>query len=201
MNHTQQLEQLIKLQNLISNFAQIRRTVFHKNGAAENDVEHSYTLALAAWLLSRNHDDLDTDKCIKYALVHDLPEILAGDTDIYDQSDFQQSKQSREMNAIIKLEIDYPELTDLIDVIKKYEMRVDRESKFVYCLDKLTPIILNLTANGLGWQRHEPRITLDQLRSAKDKKIALDPNVEKIYLELIKILEKRPELFENGEKK
>jgi putative hydrolase of HD superfamily len=51
----------------------------------ENSAEHSWHLAIAALLLSEYaNQPVDTSRVIRMALVHDLVEIDAGDTFIYD---------------------------------------------------------------------------------------------------------------------
>lgn len=50
----------------------------------ESIAAHSYGVALLAWVLSKGKD-LDSEKMIKMALVHDLGEALAGDLTPYDK--------------------------------------------------------------------------------------------------------------------
>ncbi len=53
---------------------------------AENDAEHSWHLALMAFLLEEYaNDKVDVAKVMKMVLVHDLVEIDAGDTYAYDE--------------------------------------------------------------------------------------------------------------------
>ena len=195
----EQLRELIKLQNLLSEFAEISRVVFHKSRKAENDAEHSLTLALAAWHLARENPKLDLEKVIKYALIHDLPEIFAGDTDIFDDNNLP-SKHLREKEARAKLRQDYPEFVEFWDLCDEYEKRNNDESKFVYYLDKVMPIILNFTSDGYGWKKHDQKLNIEKLRAIKDEKVKHSPEIERIYLELVKILEKKPELFDDSQK-
>lgn len=192
---TKQLEQLIQLQSLLSEFAAIKRVVLHKHGEAENDPEHSYTLALAAWFLTHEDDNLDTDTCIRYALVHDLIEVFAGDTDVFDDTDIMKSKAKREAAAIQKLSDEYPSFNEFVEYIKRYEERADEESRFVYALDKIMPIILTYTADGMGWKKHSKSIRLADLRAVKDDKVKIHPKVNQIYVELVAVLDAHPELF------
>ena len=193
----EQLRELIKLQNLLSEFAEISRVVFHKSRKAENDAEHSFTLALAAWHLARENSKLDLEKVIKYALIHDLPEIFTGDTDIFDSENLS-SKRLREKEARAKLRQNYPEFIEFWNLCDEYEKRNNDESKFVYCLDKVMPIILNFTSDGYGWKKHNQKLNVEKLRATKDEKVKYSPEIEQIYLELMKILEKKPELFDNS---
>lgn len=52
----------------------------------ENDAEHSFSLAIAAAVLSEySNEPVDVLKVIKMVLVHDAVEIYAGDTYCYDE--------------------------------------------------------------------------------------------------------------------
>ena len=63
-----------------------RMTKIHDGSRRENDAEHSWHLALMAFLLSEysKEDDIDILKVMKMCLVHDIVEIDAGDTFCYD---------------------------------------------------------------------------------------------------------------------
>ena len=79
------LKNIIKFVNLLNKFRQVER-VIHSNGKdrMENDVEHSYQLAMLSWyIISTNNLDLNLDLILKYSLVHDLVEVYAGDTYVY----------------------------------------------------------------------------------------------------------------------
>ncbi|HEX2282866.1 MAG TPA: HD domain-containing protein, partial [Thermomicrobiales bacterium] len=50
----------------------------------ESVADHSWGVALLAWALSSERDDLDGNRVLLLGLVHDLPEALAGDTTPFD---------------------------------------------------------------------------------------------------------------------
>ncbi len=138
-------DELMKLAGLVRlthRFQQIRRTNLAADGDRENDAEHSYQLALVAWYL--NHLlklGFDIGKLVSYALMHDLAEVYAGDVDPYYSSQAEiNAKEKKEREAIRTLESGFPELAG---TIRQYEDRKDKESKFVYALDKLL-VFLNI---------------------------------------------------------
>ena len=55
------------------------RHAYKSNGLLESVAEHSWRLCLMTMLLSETIEDIDRNKCLKMALIHDLPEIFAGD--------------------------------------------------------------------------------------------------------------------------
>ncbi len=50
----------------------------------ESSADHSWSLALFAWLIACTREDLDANRVLLLALVHDLPEALAGDATPFD---------------------------------------------------------------------------------------------------------------------
>src|SRR3989344_2250729 len=69
----------------------------------ENDVEHSYQLAMVAWyLIDRHKLRLNKEKVFMYALAHDLVEVYAGDTFTFDKKG-NDTKHDREKKALEKI--------------------------------------------------------------------------------------------------
>src|SRR4051812_31121838 len=63
----------------------IRRTYLINEKRNENTAEHSWHLAVAAMVLAEHaNEPVDLAKVLKMALIHDIVEIDAGDTFIYD---------------------------------------------------------------------------------------------------------------------
>ena len=48
---------------------------------AESSADHSWGVALLAWLLACDRPDLNRDRVLLLGLVHDLPEAVAGDAE------------------------------------------------------------------------------------------------------------------------
>lgn len=132
---------------------------------------------------------------IKYALVHDLVEIYAGDTFIYSTDEaLLNSQTKREQAAAARLTEEFPEFADLHLLIARYERRADKESKFVYALDKVLPVLNIYLDNGRTWKKKG--ITLQMLVDAKQSKAAVSSAVAGYFRELVTLLkEHEKQLF------
>lgn len=123
----------------------------------ENDAEHSFSLALfAAVLAEYSNEPLDVLKTMKMVLVHDIVEIDAGDTYCYDSAG-NSTKAERE-NAAAKrlfglLPKDFEE--EFLGLWREFEERKTPESKFANVMDRIQPLLLNLSRDGLSWQEHD----------------------------------------------
>ena len=162
----------------------------------ENDAEHSFSLGIAAICLGPLIDEqLDITLVSIYALIHDLAEIYAGDTPVYAGPEARASKEVREKTARVELNrrfgARFPWLTRHID---NYVSMEDRESKFVYALDKILPHAMVIIA-----KYHPARPTLTAYKEteliAREKIAAAYPRLSPLFDELCRRYIRTPGLF------
>lgn len=133
-----------------------RQTHILGGDRAENDAEHSWHLALMAFLLDEYaNQEVDTARVMKMVLVHDLVEIYAGDTYAYDEGG-NASKREREVKAAEKLFALLPEdqgafLRGLWDEFEAYGTP---EALYAHTLDNFQPLMLNAANGGADWKSH-----------------------------------------------
>ncbi|MEU0884459.1 HD domain-containing protein [Lentzea sp. NPDC005914] len=133
----------------------------------ENDAEHSWHLALMVMVLAEYADEpIDVGHTIKLVVVHDLVEIYAGDTPIYD-TELGKSQQAREEAAAGKLFGILPEDSgrQLRALWDEFEARRTPEARFAKAMDRLQPLLLNWMAKGGTWRT--PGVTADAVRGRK----------------------------------
>lgn len=190
------INRLIELQRLLVAFSQVDRKTHRQHAGKfihENDTEHSYNLAMTAWYLSQWFPELNKNLVIQYALAHDLVEIHAGDTNAFGSSEELASKEQREAEAFKQLQAEWPDFSDMSQTIHAYEQRQDAESKFIYALDKIMPMMLIYIHEGYTWQTEG--ITVDMLYKVKIEKVKLSPEILPYFEQLHKLLLARPDLI------
>jgi putative hydrolases of HD superfamily len=159
----------------------------------ENDVEHSYTVAMLAWHLNTKHSlGLDMERVFKYALAHDVVEAYAGDTYLFDEEG-RKSKKEREARAQERIAKEFPEFPELHAAIASYEQREDLESVFVNEVDKVIPVITNYLQGGQSWR--EMGTDPDKLFDNKRGLINKYPEVREILEQIITELDSRRDEF------
>lgn len=186
------LEALLSFSKLTADLGKIERALYAPGtDRRENDMEHSYHLAMMAWyVIDSEKLDLDLARVMRYALAHDLVEVYAGDTYFYtDDHELMASKPAREQAAAERLAKEFPEFPKLHEALEAYVRRDSRESRFVYALDKLLPVLRGIEDNGRQW--HEQGVTLDMLTERKAGKVALSPEVQPYYDALVEFLRKQ----------
>lgn len=121
----------------------------------ENSAEHSWHLAMACWAVAQHFNlDVNHEKLLKLALVHDLGEIEAGDTFLY--ADKRSQAHVDERIGVEKLAAmtgnPVPELLTLWD---EQETGDSAESKLLKVVDRLLPFMLNMVTDGGAWTDHQ----------------------------------------------
>jgi putative hydrolase of HD superfamily len=189
------MDRLADLQQMIADFAKVKRVPhLADNGIPENDVEHSFGLALTCWYLHpKIAPDLDLSKVLQYALAHDIVELHAGDTFVFD-TERAASKDAREREAAEQIRKDWPDFLPLVEYTEGYMNKVDAEARFVKAVDKLLPVIMvELGEKNEYWKRHG--ITLSMERDNKVT-IRVSDSVAPYYEMLIEWLDERGNMHE-----
>ena len=203
---SQELTDLLDFLRLMDQFRAIERTIwFNGVEGKERNGEHSFQLAMVCWFIStRNGLGLDTERILRYALVHDLVEVYAGDTPAFPlPEDVQRAilthadKKQREEAALKRLEkewrIQFPEM---IEAIHEYELQGNEEAQFVYAMDKLVASANVFHDGGRAWKRLE--VFFLDVDAYVRPRVSKHPLVEGFYEEFRTILATFPELFHRG---
>lgn len=189
------VERLIDLQKLMVQLSGVDRHVFFPAPLerAENDVEHTYTLTMAAWFLAGYFPELDRDKLIRLALAHDIHEVYSGDTFVYADAATLGTKAAREAAGTAQLKQEWTDFPDLSEAIEEYEQRASAEAKFVYALDKIMVITLNILSEGKAWREHG--VTFEDFETEKEKKVPVSPDIYEYYKKLHTLVIEQSHLF------
>ena len=146
-----------------------RQTHLSENGRNENDAEHSWHMAIMAYLLREYaNEEIDIAKVMLMCLIHDIVEIDAGDTYAYDTESLKTQKM-REDAAKKRIFSMLPEeqKTEFIALFDEFEAYETPEAKFAHVMDNLQPLILNNSNNGSDWRQHG--VTAEQVYKRQSK--------------------------------
>jgi putative hydrolase of HD superfamily len=154
----QQLEkQLALVMELDQLKSVLRRTrVKSAGGREENSAEHSWHVALMAIILEEHANaPVDIARVVKMLLIHDIVEIDAGDTFVYDVV-ASESQQKKELNAAQRLFGMLPQEQgrSLYQLWIEFESAQSADAQFAKALDRLVPMLLNYHNQGQSWQEH-----------------------------------------------
>lgn len=134
-----------------------RRTRLFQSDRHENDAEHSWHLAMMAIVLAGHSDKpVDVLKVVQMVLIHDLVEIDAGDTFIYDTSK-NHTNTEEELIAAKRIFGLLPEkqAQEFLAIWEEFEEGSTHEAKFARAMDRFEPLLQNTSNNGGTWTEYD----------------------------------------------
>jgi putative hydrolases of HD superfamily len=150
----EQIQFLVEIDKLKTIFRQSYITDKSRN---ENDAEHSWHLAVMAILLQEYaNEEIDILRVLKMILIHDLVEIDAGDTFLYDEVG-NADKELRELEAAERIFGLLPndQRDEIFSLWREFEEKKSAEAKYAGALDRLQPLLQNYYTGGLSWKKHQ----------------------------------------------
>ncbi len=155
-------------------FGEVERETRHPDGKRrETDTTHTVMLALVACALAErinnalpdgSADRVNVGQIAQYAIVHDLPEVYAGDTATLRLPTGAETaaKAAREEAAVKLLDARFVPLAPWVSLtLRSYERRLTKESLFVRAVDKIMPKITHVENGAIV--PHSAGMTVDEL--------------------------------------
>lgn len=174
---------ILRFWTLALRLKQVRRQGWIDRGVAhpESSADHSWGVALLAWLLARYRADLNPERVLLLALLHDLPEAIVGDVTPFDElrdaagiiapekfrsapaysDSVQTAKHASERAALESLLAELgPDAAEFIRALwLEYEASQTPESRFVRQIDKLETLL-----QAEDYLSREPHLVIDSFR-------------------------------------
>ena len=157
------------------------------DGRRENTAEHSWHVALMALLLQEHAaTELDMLKVVTMLLIHDIVEIDAGDTWLYDPN--QADKLAAETSAAERLYALLPEAQhhEYLDLWREFEAQASDEARFAAAIDGLQPLLNHL----LTGNTRDGVVAIDQVY---EKKAFIKDHAPHLWELVEKLIEKSVE--------
>lgn len=134
----------------------LRQTLLTDSSRRENSAEHSWHLAMMAFVLAEYAPPgTNLLQAIKMLLIHDIVEIDAGDISCYDvQGNLDKAEREQQAaNRIFGL-LPPDQATELRALWDEFETRTTATAQFAAALDRIQPILHNRQTQGHSWQIH-----------------------------------------------
>ena len=142
-----------------------RRSFLTDGSRRENSAEHSWHLALMAMVLGEHAAaPIDALRVLQMVLLHDIVEIDAGDTFVYDvvgRADKAEHEAIAARRIFGLLPADQAE--QFLALWNEYEAKETPNARFARSLDRLQPLLLNHASGGATWS--ERGITAERVRA------------------------------------
>lgn len=121
----------------------------------ENSAEHSWHVCLCALMLKDYaNEKIDINRVIKMLLIHDLGEIDAGDTIVYDS--FTKDVKDAESSGLYRVLNILPEIKqkEYKKLWEEFEFGNTPDAKYAKAIDRVPPLLHNLHGEGHSWKKH-----------------------------------------------
>ncbi|HAR39704.1 MAG: hypothetical protein A2W86_12225 [Bacteroidetes bacterium GWD2_45_23] len=167
----------------------IRRNHLADDSRRENTAEHTWHTILTALLLfeyAENKHELNLLHIVRMISIHDLVEIEAGDTFMFDV-EANKNKFDRENQAAKKIFtlLPYDQGKQYYDTWLEFEKEETPDAIFAASVDKIMPVLLNTYSKGVSWR--ETNITAEQVHTTL-KVIKKGPKkIQELLEELIRL--------------
>lgn len=132
----------------------LRHTLLIDGSRRENDAEHSWEMSVMAMVLREYFaPGTDISRVIQMLLVHDLVEIYAGDTFVYDEQDTltQAERELRAADVIFGL-LPAHQNQEFRGIWEEFEARQTPESLAAKALDRFQPLFHSYLTEGKNWR-------------------------------------------------
>jgi putative hydrolase of HD superfamily len=130
-----------------------RKTKLFNSDRHENDAEHSWHLSMMVLVLAEHANaPIDILKVLKMVLIHDIVEIDAGDTFLFDTKK-NHINTEEELKAAKRIFGKLPEkqAKEFITIWEEFEAFETPEAKFARSIDHFEPMLQNASNKGGTW--------------------------------------------------
>lgn len=131
----------------------VRKTRLFNSDRHENDAEHSWHLAMMALVLvEHSNEEVDILRVLKMLLIHDIVEIDAGDTFLFDSAK-DHINSDEELVAAERIFGLLPDeqRDEFICIWREFEAGETADAKFAKSMDRFEPVLQNLSNGGGTW--------------------------------------------------
>ena len=123
-------------------------------GRRESVAEHSWRLALLAYLIRDEFPEANMDRVVQMCLVHDLGEAFTGDIPTFEKTRADEAREDRLLRAWVTT-LPEPQRTELSLLFAEMEARTTLEARIYKALDGLEAVIQHNEADISTWAEHE----------------------------------------------
>ena len=144
------INKIFDLAKLSLAFSRTNRVTLHEDGKRlESDTDHTFMLSLISCSLADTFykNNFDLGLVSQFALIHDLVEVYAGDTDTFKNlsDNTKQEKELRERESLIRIEKEFGlEFPYIHKMIERYEAQDSKEARFIKFVDKIMPELTHI---------------------------------------------------------
>lgn len=135
-----EIDTLLKIMGIAERLKCETRHSYTSSGRLESVAEHSFRLAVMAWLLRDEFSDMDMDRVQAMCLFHDFGEAFTGDIPVFEKTEGDGRRESDKVEAMLS---SLPEsaASRLRPLFEEMEELSTPEARLYKALDKIEAVI------------------------------------------------------------
>lgn len=145
---------LLDILHIAERLKDTTRHCYTSGGRPESVAEHSWRVALMAYLLRHQFPEADMDKVIRMCLIHDLGEAFTGDIPTFEKTQEDEITEETLLNRWVD-SLPEPVRSDMQVLYAEMNARDTLESKIYKALDSLEAVIQHNESDISTWIPHE----------------------------------------------
>lgn len=126
------------------------RHSYTSSGRHESVAEHSWRLAMMAYLVGDEFPEVDIDKVIQMCLFHDMGEAVTGDIPCFEKNSSDEAVEDEAVTWLLK-QLPVPHRQNLELLFREMQEQQTAEAKLYKALDKLEALIQHNEADISTW--------------------------------------------------
>lgn len=156
MDQNPLLQQLAFLKEIDRLKSVVRQSSLLDQSRKENSAEHSWHLAMYAWLLAASADGaVNVQRVIKMLLIHDIVEVDCGDTPIHGgvSTEEQAVMEAKAADRLFGL-LPADQAAELKSLWEEFEQAESDDARFAKAIDRFQPLLVNIVTGGGTWNEN-----------------------------------------------
>ncbi len=150
---------LLSVLHLAERLKDTTRHCYTSKGRRESVAEHCFRLALMAYLMKDEFENLDINKVIVMCLFHDMGEAFTGDIPVFQKTNADREKEDRLIFEWVDGLPDFPG-KELRELYAEMNEQKTGEAKLYKALDCLEALIQHNESDISTWEPHEYELQL-----------------------------------------
>lgn len=171
--------QVLEILTIAEKLKDTTRHCYTSKGRKESVAEHSWMMALMAFLLKEEFSHLDMTKVLTMCLIHDLGEAFTGDIPTFEKTQTHRDKEEKLLFTWVS-SLPQPYADQMIALYKEMAALETEEAKLYKALDGMEAVIQHNFSDISTWEPHEYDLNLTH---ASDK-VAFSPYLTRLRQEM-----------------
>lgn len=169
------IQKFLSFMNVAEKLKCNTRHSYTSSGRPESVAEHSWRLALMAYLVRDEFPDVDIDRVILMCLFHDMGEAITGDIPAFQKTSSDELAEDKVVAQLLQ-QLPKPYASALTELFHEMGEQKTREAMLYKSLDKLEALIQHNEADLSTWLPLE----YDLQMTYGEKECSFDPYIQKL---------------------